>query len=123
MFNRKIIAQVLIVLLLQCILGVTAFGNLITMIDAEQQAAGTIRYKDGFAEENPIEDHYDPIDPETPLGLENADLSVSFSNSGYSVSTSLITDLTSVENQITAEGSAFASAEWGSAPAGAWDVH
>jgi len=91
------------------------------MTDAEQQVGGTIRYKDADLDENPIEEHNYP---ETPLGLENANLSGSFSNSGYSVSASLISDLTSVEDQITAEGSAFAFAVWyNDNPEEWWDVH
>jgi hypothetical protein len=121
MLNRKIIAQAFIVLLLQCIVGSISLGDLITMTDAEQQVAGSILYKDADADENLIEEHYYP---ETPLGLENADLSGAFSNSGYSVSASLISDLTSVENQITANGSAFASAEWYYDNPAEWlDVH
>jgi len=94
------------------------------MTDAEQQALGTIRYKTDSIDENIIEEHYDPIDHLAPLGLEDADLGVSFANSGYSVSTSLISDLTSVEDQITANASAFASAEWYSGNPAEWlDVH
>ena len=93
----------------QFVVCTTALGDLINMTGAEQQVGGTILYQDASAKENLIEEHYYP---ETPLGLENANLSGSFSNSGYSVSASLTSDLTSVEDQITANGSAFASAEW-----------
>jgi len=121
LLKRKIVVQALLVVVGLLAVGSNAFGDLINMTGAEQQVIGRIGYKDSFVEENLIKEHYYP---ETALGLENATLSGSFSNSGYSVSGSLTSDLTSVEDQITANGSAFASAVWGPPTEADWlDVH
>ncbi|MHC4192117.1 MAG: hypothetical protein ACYTBX_14615 [Planctomycetota bacterium] len=118
MLKRKIIVQILIVLLIQCILGTTTLGDLITMTNAEQQVRGKIGYMSGGSDIL-IEEQLDP-DPD-PQGLGSADLGVSFADNGVSLSDSLTTVFSG--DEVTGNGLAFASAVWGSQPGGADDVH
>lgn len=110
--------QILIVLLIQCLSGTTTLGDLIIMTDAEQQVVGEIGYKNGVTNYL-IEKQLDP-DPD-PQGLGSANLGVSFADNGVTLSESLTTVFSG--DQVTGNGTAFASAVWGSQPTGADDVH
>jgi len=118
MLKRKIIVQILIVLLIQCLSGTSTLGDLIIMTDAEQQVVGEIGYKSGVTNYL-IEKQLDP-NP-NPQGLLSANLGVSFAHNGVTLSESLTTVFSG--DQVTGNGTAFASAVWGSQPTGADDVH
>lgn len=117
MLKRNMIMKTLIAVLAQFILCATTLGGLITMTDAEQQVVAEIGYMSGGVNYT-VEKQ---LVPDPPQGLSNANLSISFAHYGVSVSESLASVF--LEDQLTANGSAFASAEWGSQPLGAQDVH
>jgi hypothetical protein len=108
---------VLFFVVAQFVVCTTALGNLINMTGAEQQLGGRTAYTNSLGEET------DPIQwvPEPPQGLSDANLTLSLAN--YGVSTSASLDSQFSEDQIVADGSAFASAVWGSQPTDAFDVH
>lgn len=93
-------------------------GGLINMIGAEQQVGAEIGYRIG-TQDILLQSQFDP--EEEPLGLEDADLHVSLSDIGVSLSSSLVSVFSA--DQVTANGSSFGSAEWSSPPTDADDVH
>jgi hypothetical protein len=118
MSKGKIIVQILSVIVVLFAIGPNAPGALINMTSAEQQVGGEIRYSDSGGD-NLFEGQLDP-DPD-PQGKGDADLAISLDNIGVIISGSLTTDFS--EDQVTGNGTAFASAVWGSQPSGAYDVH
>jgi hypothetical protein len=115
--NNVLKRIVLFIVVTQFVLCTAAQADLINITGASQQVGGEIGFAVGTTD-TPLQSQFDPTNP---LGLENADLSVSFSNSGVSLSGSLISVF--LGDQVTANGSAFASGVWGSQPGGADDVH
>lgn len=110
MLKRKIILQILIVLLIQCILGATAFGDSI-MTDAGQAIGAVIGYQYPWGTDNTVEEQ---LVPDPPQGLSNADLDITLEHYGVSVSASLTSTFS--EDQVTADGLSTTSAYWGDQP-------
>ena len=117
MLKRMIIMQALIFSVGQFVVCTTALGGLINITGAEQQVGAEIacKYKEGNVT---VEEKRVPVPPQGP---SDADLNVSLAHYGVSVEESLASVFS--ENQVTANGSAYASAVWGQQPADACDVH
>ena len=118
--QRKNILWMIIsmVLLGQLTVGV-AMGDLITITDAKQQVGSGI----GYTVDNVDYLVTEVLDPTSPQGIGNANLSVSILESGYSASGNASLISTFAADQVTANGSTEVSAEWLSPPIGADDIH
>jgi len=118
------ITGVLVFMVGQFVVCTTALGSLMSMTGAEQQVcAGTGYSIDEVQYDDPVHFY-----PEAPQGLGDAHLYLPLSNYGVSISTSLDSSFTMVnplflEDQIGADGSVVASAEWGTQDPDVDDVH
>ena len=117
MLKRKIVVQTLVIVVVLLTIGPNTLGALIDMTDAEQQVEGEIGYTIEPISHTAAID----FDPTNPKDVGDADLDVSLDSIGVILSESLTTIFSG--DQVTAEGTAFASAVWGSQPTGADDVH
>ena len=114
---RKITFLAVIAVSLQPAMVTAAWGDLITITDAEQYVGAGI----GYTTEDIDNRYLDEIIPDPPQRLGDAYLNISLAQYGVSVSG----ELTSVfeDGRYTANGSSTASSEWGNNPSGANDVH
>ncbi len=116
--NRVVMKRIVLFLALgQFVVCTTALGNLINMTGAEQQVGGGTGYKSWENISYDTEEWVPPV----PLGPVDAHLDSSLTNYGVSGSASL--DSLFSEDQVVADGPAFASAVWGTQPTGALDIH
>ena len=111
MLKRKFITQILAVVVLELMLGSPFSGISMAVTDAEQSVYGRIGYQYPLGTDNTVEEQ---LVPDPPQGMFDADLDLSLTAIGVSVSGSLTS--TFLEDQITADGHSSASAQWGDQP-------